>query len=179
MTDRFDFSTLAKCPLALVCVAVLTAYLTLADRVMASGKSLDSAMRAAHSQLQKGGSGLVDRYEACPQNDQSEWGYEYITAIELKPVDAVTDAVLMDTGQCSGGNQHGQYLAIASPSGARLVLTNVIGDMRFIADRFFVDEGVLRVSGMRWLEDDPHCCPSERGTVQFNLQSGETAYQRD
>ncbi|MCP4182106.1 MAG: hypothetical protein GY761_02140 [Hyphomicrobiales bacterium] len=142
------------------------------------GKSLVLALNAAHEHLSKQGSGLVGRFESCPGNDQTEWGFKFIRAVDMKPVDATQTAVLIDTGQCSGGNENGQYLVIASSSSADLILADIIGDMRFAITSYHVgDAGTLQLQGVRWKENDPHCCPSQKGTLNYSLDTGVTKYQ--
>lgn len=142
------------------------------------GKSLGFALSAVHDHLSKQGSGLVDRHETCPKNDQTEWGFKFVRAIDLKPIDGTRTAVLIDTNQCSGGNESGQYLAIAIGPNAQLILKDFIGDMRFAITQYHVgDNSTLQLKGLRWKENDPHCCPSQKGTLSYNLATGATNYQ--
>ncbi|MFP1632520.1 hypothetical protein ACLB6G_12345 [Zhengella sp. ZM62] len=140
---------------------------------------LAEASRAAHRHLLTEGSGLVGRYAACPGDDRSEWGFEFVEAYDIKPFGASSYAMLIDTRQCSGGNKHGQYFAVSGKNGVRLVLTDVIGDMRFIIERFHVDWDKIEFLGLRWLENDPHCCPSWKGRMTFDLKTGKTRFARE
>ena len=138
---------------------------------------LPDVLATANRHLQTVGSGLVGGYEACPQDDRSEWGVEFVTGYDVKPAGDGAFAVLVDTAQCSGGNKHGQYFAMSGNGGTRLLLTDVIDDMRFIAENFYVGDGDITFQGHRWLENDPHCCPSQKGLLTYDLATGRASFQ--
>ena len=153
-------------------LAILFGLISPASALSDQADALRTALSAADRHLAGKGSGLVDLYESCPADDQTEWGHEFILAIDIKPIDGSKDAVLIDTGQCSGGNAHGQYLVIATSSRARLILTDLIGDMQFIVEKYYIEEQTIRLEGWRWLENDPHCCPSEKQTLTYDIPTG-------
>lgn len=139
-------------------------------------RAASHAFAALNARLTQEGSGLAERYETCPADDSSQWGFEFVHGFDIKPVGAASFVVLADTGQCSGGNKHGQYVAIAAETGARLVLADVIGDMRFLVERYIIGDGTVEFSGQRWRDDDPHCCPSQTGRLVYTLRSGSARF---
>lgn len=137
----------------------------------AHGDELRSAREAVDRALKNDeGGGLVARQSACPQSvdDPSE----YITRVEFVPV-GDSDAVLIDSAMCGGGNRHGQYLIVTRRGKSRLVTDTEIGDMSFLGQIMRVDGNKVVLSGNRWLPDDPHCCPSRRAVLEYDVETGK------
>jgi hypothetical protein len=129
---------------------------------------LQKVRSAVNSYLIKSGGGLVPNKAMC----QSPTGNlsEYVTRIEFVPVDATTNALLLSSETCGGGNKHGQYLYIAkSWGGGELVIDAEIGDLSFIGAISHVKDGVVYLVGKRWMPIDPHCCPSTEATLEYNV----------
>jgi hypothetical protein len=129
---------------------------------------LQKVRSAVNSFLIKAGSGLVSNESMCPSSAGNL--SEYVTRIEFAPVDATTNALLLSSETCGGGNKHGQYLYIAkSWGGGDLVNDAEIGDLSFIGTIDQVKDGVVYLLGKRWLPNDPHCCPSTEATLAYNV----------
>ena len=110
---------------------------------------LQNVRSAVNSYLIKSGGGLVPNKTMCqwPTGDLSE----YVTRIEFVPVDATTNALLLSSETCGGGNKHGQYLYIAkSWGGGELVIDAEIGGLSFIGTISRVKDGVVNLLGKRW-----------------------------
>lgn len=138
---------------------------------VARGDELKSAREAVDRALKNdGGGGLVARQSACPQS--ADDASEYITRVELAPV-GEWDAALIDTAMCGGGNRHGQYLVITRHGKSHLVTDAEIGDMSFLGQINHIDGNKLFLSGNRWLPDDPHCCPSRRAVLEYDVETGK------
>jgi hypothetical protein len=149
---------MSKC---LTFVASLTCSPVVAD-------DLQKLRSAVNSFLIKSGGGLVSNKAMC----QSSAGdlSEYVTRIELVPVDATTNALLLSSETCGGGDKHGQYLYIAkSWGGGELVIDAEIGDLNFIGTIDRVKDGVVYLLGKRWMPNDPHCCPSTEAILAYNV----------
>ena len=115
--------------------------------------------------------GLVSRPSKCPS--MQEGGLlEFVDKVQIVKISGKTGAALIDTHQCGGGNKHGQYLVISQGMKCNIVEDPEIGDMRFIASIIYArDDGVV-LKGIKWTKDDPHCCPSEQGTLSYRVSSG-------
>lgn len=135
-----------------------------ADELKSAREAVDRALKNDE------GGGLVARQSACPQSTDD--ASEYITRVELAPV-GEWDAVLIDTAMCGGGNRHGQYLVITRHGKSRLVTDTEIGDMSFLGQINHIDGNKLFLSGNRWLPDDPHCCPSRRAVLEYDVETGK------
>jgi hypothetical protein len=95
---------------------------------------LQKVRSAVNSFLIKAGSGLVSNESMCPSSAGNL--SEYVTRIEFAPVDATTNALLLSSETCGGGNKHGQYLYIAkSWGGGDLVNDAEIGRFEFLSAR--------------------------------------------
>ncbi len=71
---------------------------------------------------------------------------------------------------CGGGNKHGQYLYISKSSGGGDLVTDAeIGDMSFIGRISHSDGNVVYLVGNRWMPNDPHCCPSKEGMLEYDV----------
>ncbi len=129
---------------------------------------LQKERSAVNSFLIKTGGGLVSNKAMCPSTAGNLT--EYVTRIEFVPVDATTNALLLSSETCGGGNKHGQYLYIArSWGGGDLVSDAEIGDLSFIGRISHVKDGVLYLVGKRWAPNDPHCCPSTEATLEYDV----------
>ncbi len=141
-----------------------------------SGQSLadelQSARDAVNRALKSDGAGLVSRLSACPKSEDDN-GSEYVTLIQSVPVGDASEATLIDSGMCGGGNKHGQYLVITRHGKSQLVTDAEIGDMSFIGEISHVDGNKVFLSGNRWLPDDPHCCPSRQAVLEYDVETGK------
>jgi hypothetical protein len=139
---------------------------------IARGDELRSAREAVDRALKNDdGGGLVARQSACPQS--ADDGSEYVTRVEIMPVGDSADATLIDSAMCGGGNKHGQYLVVTRHGKSRLVTDAEIGDMSFLGEISRVDGNKVFLSGNRWLPDDPHCCPSRRAVLEYDIETGK------
>ncbi|HEY8162923.1 MAG TPA: hypothetical protein VIF34_11750 [Methylocystis sp.] len=138
--------------------------LTLADE-------LQDARDAVNRALKSDGGGLVARRSACPRSPDE--GLEYVTRVELVPVGESSAAALIDSAMCGGGNKHGQYLVVTRHGKSYLVTGAEIGDMSFIGEISHVEGNKVILSGSRWLPDDPHCCPSRKAVLEYDVETGK------
>lgn len=120
--------------------------------------------------------GLVRKYAKCPPMEQGGM-LEYMDNFQLTPIDEYTDAILIDTHQCGGGNKHGQYFLISRNGKCDVVTKPAIGDMAFIADSMYANENVVTLNGTKWADSDPHCCPSSEGTLDYNVVTKQYAFK--
>jgi hypothetical protein len=134
----------------------------------------DAAREPSASKNEK--TDLVSRYANCPPMEQGGM-LEYMDKFQLTPVDEHTDAILIDTHQCGGGNKHGQYFLIARSNKCDLVTKPEIGDMAFIAESMYADGSIVTLKGINWAENDPHCCPSSEGTLEYNAHTKQFAFK--
>jgi hypothetical protein len=136
---------------------------------------LQKTRSAVNTALIKDGGGLVSDKSLCPKAAGSL--IEYVTRIEVVPVDATTNALLLSSEMCGGGNKHGQYLYISKPSGGGDLVNNAeIGDMSFIGRISHVEGGTIYLVGNRWMPNDPHCCPSKDGTLEYNVTTKQHVF---
>jgi hypothetical protein len=150
---------------AVVALAIITGTVC-----SAHADSLQSAYATVSGVLQARGGGLAKLFASCPKSNNDEW--QFVGSALLAPISETDSAVLLNTGFCNGGNGSGQYLVIYQRGVARLVTDAGIGDMSFLASRVFYFDGTLALYGSRWLPDDPHCCPSKKANLDFNLKTG-------
>lgn len=122
--------------------------------------------------LKKIKTGIVARESRCPIREKSGM-IEYMDHYQAVPIDDNSKAILIDTHQCGGGNKHGQYLIISSGEQCKIVTEPEIGDMAFLGKSLYVSDGKIILKGMKWLSDDPHCCPSKAGTLEYSVSSGK------
>lgn len=131
---------------------------------------LQKAYSAVGSYLQSRGGGLAPFYASCPKVDNDEW--QSVASALVVPLSQTDSAVLVNTSMCNGGNGSGQYLAITQRGATRLVLDAGFGDMSFLASNAYFYGDTLTLYGSRWLPNDPHCCPSKKANLEFNLKTG-------
>ncbi|MGJ0509720.1 MAG: hypothetical protein ACR652_21875 [Methylocystis sp.] len=149
-----------------ICIPLAAPVLLASTAVFAD--DLQKVRSAVNSFLIKAGSGLVSNESMCPSTAGNL--SEYVTRIEFVPVDATTNALLLSSETCGGGNKHGQYLYIAkSWGGGELVIDAEIGDLSFIGAISHVKDGVVYLVGKRWMPIDPHRCPSTEATLEYNV----------
>jgi hypothetical protein len=137
---------------------------------------LQKLRSAVNSFLIKSGGGLVSNKGMC----QSSVGdlSEYVTRIEFVPVDATTNALLLSSETCGGGDKHRQYLYIAkSWGGGELVIDAEMGDLKFIGTIDHVKDGVVYLLGKRWMPNDPHCCPSAEADLGIQRPNEKACFQ--
>ena len=120
--------------------------------------------------------GLVPRYAKCPPMEQGGM-LEYMDNFQLTPIDEHTDAILIETHQCGGGNKHGQYFLISQNGKCDVVTKPEIGDMAFIADSMYANENIVTLKGIKWADSDPHCCPSAEGTLDYNAVTKQYSFK--
>lgn len=128
-----------------------------------------SAYAAVNDLLQKEGGGLVSRQASCPQGHDNS--VEWATSATIVEINAADRAILVNSGHCNGGNGSGQYLVILQGGAARVVTDAEIQDMSFLASHMYLDGDALKLYGNRWLKTDPHCCPSKKATLEYNLKT--------
>lgn len=116
------------------------------------------------------GGGLAPLQASCPKSNNDEW--QYVSSALFVPISQSDSAVLVNAGSCAGGNGSGQYLVLLQRGAAHVVTDAGIGDMSFLASSAYYDDGALTLYGSRWLPDDPHCCPSKKANLEFNLKTG-------
>ncbi len=136
----------------------------------AQADPLQSAFASVAGNLQSQGGGLAPLYAACPKTNSDGW--EYLSSALFVPMTASDSAVLLNTGMCGGGNGSGQHLILIKPGAAHIVTNAGIGDMSFLASNAYYFDGVLTLHGNRWLPNDPHCCPSKKANLEFNMKTG-------
>ncbi len=148
--------------LAVLTVAVLCA--------PARADGVQAAFGAVGGQLQSHGGGLADFLGSCPKTDNDAW--QWVGSAIYVPISPTDSAVVVNTGMCNGGNGQGQYLVMNRGASSRIVTNAGIGDMNFIATTAYFFDDTLTLYGNRWLPKDPHCCPSKKANLEFNLKTG-------
>ena len=108
-------------------------------------------------------------YASCPKANLDGW--EYVGSSTVVFINEADAAVLVNVGLCNGGNGSGQYLAVIQNGTANIVTDIGLADMEFLADRMYVDGDSVFLYGSRWLKNDPHCCPSRKATLEYNLKT--------
>lgn len=149
-------------------VWVFAAIIGLTGAARADG--LQSAYGAVGNLLHARGGGLASFYASCPQNADTLW--QYVTSALYVPISQNDSAVIINIGHCDGGNGSGQYVVLNQRGATRLLDDPRIGDMSFLATSADFYEDTLTLRGNRWLESDPHCCPSKKAELEFNLKTG-------
>jgi len=96
---------------------------------------------------------------------------EWAASATVAEINETDRGILIDSGRCNGGNGSGQYLVILQDGAARVVTDAGIKDMSFLASNMYLDGDVLTLYGNRWLKTDPHCCPSRKATLEYNLKT--------
>lgn len=129
---------------------------------------LKASVAAECGSLPRCSGGLVARFDQCPKDADLE---EYVQEYQVVPIDSTSNAMLIWTRMCGGGNKNGQYFAISTGKGAELITDAEVGDMSFIAQQMSASDGVVSLYGSRWMPDDAHCCPSKEGTLEYDTKT--------
>ena len=140
----------------------------LLSTVAARADELHQAFDAMGAIVKKDG-GLVLRQASCPTNNDNPG--QYVVSSTVVSVNNTDRAVLVDTGDCGGGNGSWQYLVVILNGAAHVVTDAGIEDMSFLADHMYAEGDSVFLNGNRWLSNDPHCCPSKKATLQYNLKT--------
>ena len=134
----------------------------------AHADDLQKAFDAVGATLQKDGGGLVPLYAACPKKNADPWLYVGSSVVVFF---SETDrAILVNAGLCNGGNGSAQYLVIIENGVATLADVG-LKDMSFLADNMYAEGNTLSLYGNRWLNNDPHCCPSKKAILEYNVKT--------
>jgi hypothetical protein len=145
----------------------------LLSTVAAHADELQQAFDVVGAILQKDG-GLVPLQASCPTKNDDPG--QYVVSSTMVSINKTDRAVLVDTGDCGGGNGSGQYLVVIQNGAAHAVTDAGIADMSFLADHMYVEDNSLVLYGNRWLSNDPHCCPSKKATLEYNLKTHQHKY---
>jgi hypothetical protein len=148
-------------------LGVFAAIFGLAGSAHADG--LQSAYGAVGNLLRGRGGGLASFYASCPQGADT---WQYVTSALYVPIGQTDSAVIINIGHCDGGNGSGQYVVLNQRGATRLLDDPRIGDMSFLATSADFYDDTLTLRGNRWLDSDPHCCPSKKAELEFNLKTG-------
>ena len=132
---------------------------------------LQTAFDALNARLRVDGGGLVLFQASCRRPLDPDDDRQFVTSSTVTFIDKSDQAVLINTGLCNGGNGSGQHLVVIR-SGEPKIVTNIgIGDMSFLADHMYADGDSVFLYGSRWLQNDPHCCPSRKATLEYNIKT--------
>jgi len=126
--------------------------------------------------LRKDGGGLVPNRSSCPGRNLSDRindGWEYVETTQVVEINGTSNAVLIDSGMCNGGNGHGQHLVISQNGSSKVVTSAEIADMSFLGRISHVEGTSVFLTGHRWGPDDPHCCPSREAILEYEIQTGQ------
>jgi hypothetical protein len=144
----------------------------LATMGSARADDIQTAYLAVNVLLQRSDGGLVSRKSLCPKKHRSTEGrWEFASSATVVSINDSDSAVLVDTGECYGGNGSGQYLVIIQNDAASVVTDAGIEDMSFLADHMYAEDDSLFLYGDQWLTTDAHCCPSKKATLEYNLKT--------
>jgi hypothetical protein len=142
----------------------------------AAADDLQKARSATNSYLIQSGAGLVLDKALCPNVPSNT--VEYVSRFEGVPINATTTAILLSTEMCGGGNKHGQYFYISKSSGGGDLVTDAeIGDMSFLGRNSRAENNMVYFEGRQWRPNDPHCCPSTEGTLEYNVVTRKHAFR--
>lgn len=134
---------------------------------------LQTAFDALNARLKTDGGGLVLYQASCRHPLDPDDDREFVASSTVVFINKSDQAVLIDTGLCSGGNGSGQHLVVVQ-NGEPGIITDIgIQDMNFLAEHMYADGDSLILYGSRWLQNDPHCCPSRKATLEYNIKTQE------
>ena len=114
--------------------------------------------------------------ECDPDAFQNPDDSEYITNIQVVPMNPGKYVVLINTMGCSGGNGVGIFFILVNGRKGRVITNSALGDMSFLGNIQAANGDTVVFSGARWLKDDPHCCPSEQGTLTYDIRTGKQTF---
>jgi hypothetical protein len=134
---------------------------------------LQTAFDAVNARLKTSDRGLVLYQASCRHPLDPSDSREYVGSSTVVFIDKSGQAVLINTGLCNGGNASVQHLVIIQNDQANIVTNIGIEDMNFLADNMYADGDKLSLYGSRWLQNDPHCCPSRKATLEYNIKTQE------
>jgi len=152
------------------CAVALTMLLPLSS---AHADVLQTAFDAVNARLKFQGGGLVLFHASCHHPLDPNDNREVVGSSTVVFLSKTDQAVLINTDQCNGGNGSGQHLVVIQ-NGEPNVITNIgIEDMNFLADHMYGEGDSIFLYGSRWLQNDPHCCPSRKATLEYNVKTQE------
>jgi hypothetical protein len=131
--------------------------------------NLLSSREAVSEYLKREGGGLVARQSNCPKEPGNLW--EFVIDTQAVPMNASSNAILINSEMCGGGNKMGQYLVVVRNGKSEVITNAEIGDMSFIGEITRIDGDVVHLSGTKWLQNDPHCCPSKNADLEYNVKT--------
>jgi hypothetical protein len=133
---------------------------------------LQTAFDALNARLKSDG-GLVLFQASCRHPLDFNDNRQFVGSSTVVFINKSDQAVLIGTGLCNGGNGSGQYLVVIQ-NGEPNIVTNIgIQDMNFLADHIYAEGDSVFMYGSRWLKNDPHCCPSKKATLEYNIKTQE------
>jgi predicted aspartyl protease len=150
------------------------ALVTTPKRIVAD--DVRNAQSSIGAVLRKNGGGLVTNRSSCPGRnlfDRANDGWEWVETTQVVPINGTSNAVLIDSGMCNGGNGHGQYLVITQNGSSQVVTNAEIADMSFLGRISHVEGTSVFLAGHRWGPDDPHCCPSREAVLEYDIRTGQ------
>jgi hypothetical protein len=121
--------------------------------------------------LKGDGGGLVLYRASCRQPLDFDDNRQFVGSSTVVFVNKSAQAVLVNAGLCNGGNGSMQYLVVIQNGEAKVIDGLGIADMSFLAHDMYVDGDSLFLYGSRWVNKDPHCCPSREATLEYNLKT--------
>jgi hypothetical protein len=134
---------------------------------------LQTAFDALNARLKTDGGGLVLFQASCRRPLDPDDNRQFVSSSTVVFIDKSDQAVLINTGLCNGGNGSGQHLIVIR-NGSPSIITNIgIEDMNFLADHIYAEGNSIFLDGSRWLPNDPHCCPSRKATLEYNVKTHE------
>ena len=163
--------------------ALLFSTQAMADEFSCASAAIDAFLKADWEQTLKidpsasktEKTGILPRHAVCPPMEQAGM-LEHMDKFQLIPVDENIDAMLIDSHQCGGGNKHGQYFVIMKSGKCDLVRKPEIGDMAFIAENLYGTDNGVALQGLKWTDKDAHCCPSQKGTIDYDPRTGKYSF---
>jgi len=154
-----------------ISLAALLGAQGIGDALADDAAAVAQAALARHIGDLRGSQGECDP-DAFENPDDSQ----YITNVQVVPMSPKTRAVLINTMGCSGGNGVGIFFILVNGNKGRVITNTALGDMSFLGNIQSADGDTVVFSVARWLQDDPHCCPSQQGTLTYNIRSGKQTF---
>jgi hypothetical protein len=154
-------------------VWLVAALVLLLSAAGARADVLQTAFDALNARLKSDGGGLVVYQAACRHPLDPDDNREVVSSSTVVFINKSDQAVLIDTEQCNGGNGHGQHLVVIQNNDPSIITNIGIQDMNFLADHIYANDDTLFMYGSRWLQNDGHCCPSRKATLEYNIKTEE------